>query len=92
MAYYQKFNPLQVFKKGKKYGKGIFKDEYYTNGEYGARRADKAHDTCYKYGYDKRVKRNKHGKYLTPKRRTYYKGMANGLLWGYNDYYGKPRN
>lgn len=89
MAYYQKFNPLQVFKKGKKHGKGIFKDEYKTFGERGMKYLDKAHDTCKKYGYDKRVKKNKHGKYLTPKRRIFYKGMANGLYYGYVDYYGK---
>lgn len=68
------------FKWGRRKLFSAFKDE----GNVGLHKCDKAAQTCLKYANDKRVTQTKKGVKLTPKLREIYRGIADGILDGYN--------
>lgn len=55
------------------------------DGEIGIAKCDKAANTCLRYANDNKLTVTKKGKPLTPELRSFYKGMADGFLKGYND-------
>lgn len=75
------------YEKGKQWGFRTILKSYEEEGEKGIGRCDKAALTCSKYATDKTVKTTKNGKKLTKSMRDYYRGIADGMLEGYNKIY-----
>ena len=80
----KRFKPTN-YSRGFYWGKKALKKAYREEGKRGLHKCDRASRTCASYGKDKRVKRTKKGKVLTPKFRAYYRGISYGMLSGYNE-------
>lgn len=73
------------YSRGTKWGRKTIKKAYREDGKVGLSRCDKSAITCKNYGTNRKIKKNKKGKALTEPFRAYYRGIANGMLLGYND-------
>lgn len=73
------------YKSGFAWGKRTIKKHYREYGNTGIRICDKSAQTCRKYAEDKKIKKTKTGKPLTSSLRNYYRGIADGMLDGYNE-------
>ena len=74
------------YKKGKRWGLAIFKSNLQIFGKRGIEKSDAAHTTCRKYANDTKITKTKSGRHLDYKTRMAYKGVADGLLQGYDNY------
>ena len=74
------------YKKGKRWGLAIFKSNLQIFGKRGIEKSDSAHTTCRKYANDTKITKTKSGRHLDYKTRMAYKGVADGLLQGYDNY------
>ncbi len=72
------------YEKGKSWGFKTILKSYEEDGNKGIGRCDKASSTCKKYAEDLSIKKTKNGKVLTKPMREYYRGIADGMLAGYN--------
>ncbi|MBE6645536.1 MAG: hypothetical protein E7612_09230 [Ruminococcaceae bacterium] len=72
------------YQKGRRWGLAIFNSNLKIFGKRGIEKSDAAHTTCRKYANDMKITKTKSGRYLDYKTRMAYRGVADGLLQGYN--------
>lgn len=74
------------YQRGRRWGLAIFNSNVKLFGKRGIEKSDAAHTTCRKYANDTKITKTKSGRHLDYKTRMAYKGVADGLLQGYNNY------
>ena len=72
------------YKHGFAWGKRTINKQFHEYGITGLRICDKSAQTCRHYAENKSIKKTKTGKPLTSSLRNYYRGIADGMLDGYN--------